>query len=400
MARCDALAQCSEAPGSLTRVFLSAESRAANRLVTEWMAQAGMQARVDAIGNVRGRYGAAGGPALVLGSHLDTVRDAGRYDGALGVIAAIECVQALAVSGTRLPFAVEVVGFGDEEGARFGTTLLGSRALAGTFDPAMLACRDASGASLAEAMRANGLDPERIGEAAMRREDVLAYAELHIEQGPVLENEALPVGVVSAISGFTRLEVSLAGSAGHAGTVPMHLRRDALAAAAECVSATEAIARAEPKLVATVGRLDARPGAINVIAGEARFSVDVRSPEDPVREAAVGEIHRGIREIAARRGLRAEVRELQSQRAATCARWLMAQFAEAIRAEGLPVRALASGAGHDALAMSAIADIGMLFVRCKGGVSHHPDESVSVQDAEIAARVFTRFVRGFKPRPE
>lgn len=399
MERCDALARCSETPGALTRVFLSEPSRAANRLVLDWMEQAGMQARVDAIGNVRGRFGPADGPALVLGSHLDTVRDAGRYDGALGVIAAIECVQALAESGARLPFAVEVIGFGDEEGVRFGTTLLGSRALAGTFDAALLARRDACGTSLAEAMRANGLDPERIAESAMRKEDVLAYAELHIEQGPVLESEGLAVGVVSAISGFTRLEAHLCGSAGHAGTVPMALRRDALAGAAECVGVIEAIAAAEPRLVATVGRLEVRPGAINVIAGEASFSVDVRSAEDLVREAAVGEILRRIREIAARRGLRAELRELQSQRAVACAPWLMAQFADAIRGEGLPVRALASGAGHDGLAMSAIADIGMLFVRCKGGVSHHPAESVCMHDAEIAAGVLARFVSDFRLRP-
>ena len=288
MQRCDALARHSELPGGLTRVFLSPESRAAGEAVLGWMREAGMQARLDAIGNVVGRYeGArAGLPCLMLGSHLDTVRDAGRYDGMLGVVSAIECVHVLNTAGRRLPFSVEVVGFGDEEGVRFGTTLLGSRALAGTLDPKVLETRDAAGKSIAEALRDFGLDPCFIPDIKKQAHEVLAYAELHIEQGPVLEAERLPVGVVSAINGFTRLRVTLRGEAGHAGTVPMHLRRDALAAAAECVLAVEKISKAHRELVGTVGRIEARPGAINVIPGEVQFTVDVRSPEDHLRRRA------------------------------------------------------------------------------------------------------------------
>src|SRR5215208_6144168 len=262
MERCEALARHSELPGGLTRVFLSPEQRAATDKVLAWMREAGMQAKLDAIGNAAGRYegNRPGLPCLMLGSHLDTVRDAGKYDGMLGVISAIECVHALNAAGRRLPFAIEVIGFGDEEGVRFGTTLLGSRAVAGIFDLAALKARDAQGKTMAEALREFGLDAGGIPQLARNKGDVLAYAELHIEQGPVLESEGLPVGVVTAINGFSRLRVTLRGAAGHAGTVPMKLRRDALAATAECVLAVERIARGHPELVGTVGRLEAKPG--------------------------------------------------------------------------------------------------------------------------------------------
>ena len=224
MQRCDALARHSELPGGLTRVFLSRENRAANELVLGWMREAGMQASVDAIGNVVGRYEGQQPPCLMLGSHLDTVRDAGRYDGMLGVVSAIECVAALNERRQRLAFAIEVVGFGDEEGVRFATTMLGSRAIAGALDPAVLKTTDAAGVSIEEALRAFGLDPAGMRDVARKKGSVAAYAELHIEQGPVLEAEGLPVGVVTAINGFSRLRVTLQGEAGHAGTVPMNIR--------------------------------------------------------------------------------------------------------------------------------------------------------------------------------
>jgi len=257
--RCEALARHSELPGGLTRVFLSPQARAASDAVLGWMREAGMHAQLDAIGNAAGRYEGdrPGLACLMLGSHLDTVRDAGRYDGMLGVISAIECVHLLHAKNRRLPFAIEVIGFGDEEGVRFGTTLLGSRAVAGIFDSKVLAAVDAGGQTMAQALSGFGLDPASIPAVARKKGDVLAYAELHIEQGPVLESEGLPVGVVTAINGFSRLRVALRGAAGHAGTVPMGLRRDALAGAAECVLATERIARGHAELVATVGRIEA-----------------------------------------------------------------------------------------------------------------------------------------------
>jgi allantoate deiminase len=400
MQRCDALARESELPGGLTRVYLSPESRAANELVLGWMREAGMQAHIDPIGNVVGRYegDASGRPALVLGSHLDTVRDAGRYDGMLGVVTAIECVAALAEKRKRLPFAIDIVGFGDEEGVRFGTTMLGSRALAGTLDPAALDARDARGVTVREALRAFGLDPGATNSVARRKADVLAYVELHIEQGPVLEAEALPVGVVSAINGFSRLRATLRGTAGHAGTVPMRLRRDALAAAAECVLAIERIARGDPDLVGTVGRIEAKPGAINVIPGEVDFTIDIRAPRDELRSRAVAGARSEVQAIAARRSLGCEIAPIQELGVTRCAPWLMQQLARAVAAQGVRVLELPSGAGHDGQAMSALTDVAMLFVRCKDGISHNPAEAISAEDAGMAARALLHFIEHFELR--
>ncbi len=399
MQRCEALARHSELAGGLTRVFLSPEGRAAGEAVLGWMREAGMQASLDAMGNAVGRYEGerTGLPCLMLGSHLDTVRDAGKYDGMLGVISAIECVDALDKQKKKLPFAIEVVGFGDEEGVRFGTTLLGSRAIAGTLAPELLETKDASGTSIADAMRAFGLNPNSMGKAKRSKGSVLAYTELHIEQGPVLEAEGLPVGVVSAINGFSRLRVSLRGEAGHAGTVPMALRRDALAAAAECVVMVERIARNIPELVGTVGRIEAKPGAINVIPGEAQFTVDLRAPEDPVRQRALADVKSEIGRIARERKMEANIESLQDFGSSACAPWLMRQLERAVEARGVRVRRLPSGAGHDGMAIKAIADIAMLFVRCKGGVSHNPAESISEEDAAIGAAVLFDFIHEFRP---
>ena len=400
MQRCDALARLSELPGGLTRVYLSPEQRAANDLVLGWMREAGMRARLDAIGNVVGRHEGErpGLPCLMLGSHLDTVRDAGKYDGMLGVVTAIECVADLAARGKRLPFAIEVIGFADEEGVRFGSTLLGSRAAAGTFRQETLDAADKDGVSLREALRGFGLDPARIGEAARRREDVLAYAELHIEQGPVLEAEGLAVGVVTAINGATRLAIEIEGCAGHAGTVPMTLRQDALAAAAECVLAIERRCGSVAELVGTVGRLETLPGAVNVIPGTARFTIDIRSPRDGDRVAAVEEVCAELRSIAKRRGVMLKATKTHEGGVAGCAPWLMQQIGAAIAAEGTAVRELPSGAGHDGMAMIELCDIGMLFVRCEKGISHNPAEAISAEDVATAARVFLRFIENFQPK--
>ena len=401
MQRCEALARHSELPGGLTRVFLSPENRAANELVLGWMREAGMQAKLDAIGNVAGRYEGArpGLPCLMLGSHLDTVRDAGRYDGMLGVVSGIECVHSLNERKRRLPFAIEVVGFGDEEGVRFGTTLLGSRAVAGIFDAKVLQAKDAGGKTMAEAMREFGLNPDKISEAKKSKAEVLAYAELHIEQGPVLEAEGLPVGVVTAINGFTRLRATLRGEAGHAGTVPMRLRRDALAGAAECVLAVERIASAHPDLVGTVGRIEAKPGAINVVPGEVQFTIDVRAPADGMRHEAVEAVRQAVADTAQKRRLECWIESLQEFGSSVCAEWLMTQMDRAVSAEGLKVRRLPSGAGHDGMAIRSIADIAMLFVRCKGGISHNPAEAITQEDAGIGAKVLLNFIEGFRAVP-
>jgi len=397
VAHAQALARCSEQADGLTRIYLSKEHRAANELALGWMREAGMAARVDAAGNAVGRYEAdrPAQPCLMLGSHLDTVRDAGKYDGMLGVITAIECVRSLNARGKRFPFAVEIVGFGDEEGVRFNATLIGSRAVAGTFRTEVLDSVDRDGISMRDAMRDFGLDPERIGEAARRRKDVLAYAELHIEQGPVLEAEELPVGVVTAISGANRYAVEIDGMAGHAGTVPMQLREDAMAAAAECVLAVERRAGAEPELVGTVGKLECLPGAVNVVPGKVKFTIDLRSPSDSSRLAAAADLVREMQAICERRGVQVKIAKTHEGRTAPCADWLQVQIGEAIAAEGLPVRRLPSGAGHDGMAMIDLVDIGMVFVRCEKGISHNPAEAITPADAEIGARVLLRFIEHF-----
>ena len=396
--RCDALARCSEAQDKLTRVYLSTEMRAANELVQGWMREAGMAVHIDAIGNVCGRYQGAtpGLPALLLGSHLDTVRDAGKYDGMLGVVSAIECVAVLHAQGKRPPFAIEIIGFADEEGVRFGSTLIGSRAVAGTFKAETLDAADASRVTLRDALREYGLDPDRVNEAARRRDDVLAFVELHIEQGPVLESLDLPVGVVTAINGATRFQIEIEGVAGHAGTVPMHLRHDALTAAAECVLAIEQRCRTEADLVGTVGKLETLPGAINVIPGKVRFTLDVRAPADAQRRKAAEDITNALRAICDKREVKLSMTILHENTIAGCAPWLMQQLDTAVAGAGIQVHRLPSGAGHDGMAMQALCDIGMLFVRCKAGISHNPAESVTAQDVEAGARVLLSFIENFQ----
>ena len=399
--RINALATISQDPGNLTRIFLTSEHRAAAELIMGWMREAGMNAHLDAIGNVCGRYEGERPrlPCLMLGSHYDTVRDAGKWDGPLGLITAISCVGDLNRRGRRLPFAIEVAGFADEEGVRFASTLLGSRAVAGTFNESVLATRDSTGKSMREALIEFGLDPDHIGAAARVRGELLAYIELHIEQGPVLEAENLPIGVVTAIAGANRLAARLTGVAGHAGTVPMALRRDALTGAAECISAIEELCRSDDAgLVGTVGYIHATPGATNVIPGQAHFTMDIRAPTDNHRKRAVSEIVRQIEAIARRRKLELQIDVTHENRTVPCAPWLREQVAAAVAAEGYSVFELPSGAGHDGMAIVDIADVAMIFVRCRGGISHHPDEHVDLADADAGARVLLRLIETFRPQ--
>jgi allantoate deiminase len=375
VARCRELAAVSEEPGHLTRRFATPAMARANALVGEWMAAAGLEVRVDAAGNLVGHLAGSdpGAGTLLLGSHLDTVRDAGGFDGPLGVLTAVACVERLRADGIALPFAIDVLGFSDEEGLRYGTAYLGSRAVAGTFDPALLELRDGDGVTLADALRAFGGAPDEVASAARAGERLLGYLEVHIEQGPVLEERDVPVGVVTAIAGATRAELEFSGRAGHAGTVPMDLRRDAACAAAEWVLVVEAAARREPGLVATVGRLEARPGAPNVVPGAAVASLDVRHADDGVRAAAVAALRAQAERIGAARGVAVAWREVMSAPAVAADAALGEALAAAIDARGLPVVRLPSGAGHDGVALSALTGVAMLFVRCAGGISHHPD---------------------------
>ena len=397
--RCRELAAVSEEEGRLTRRFATPAMARANALVGDWMAAAGMTVRTDAAGNLVGRLEgddpAAG--TLLLGSHLDTVRDAGAFDGPLGVLAAVACVERLRAEGVALPFALEVLGFSDEEGLRYGTAYLGSRAVAGSFEPALLDLVDDTGVALGDALRAFGGAPEEVGGASRRGERLLGYCEVHIEQGPVLEGRDVPVGVVNAIAGATRAELDFAGRAGHAGTVPMDARHDAACAAAEWVLAVEAAARAEPGLVATVGRLEARPGAANVVPGGAVASLDVRHADDAVREAAVTALRAEAQRIGAARGVEVAWREVMSAPAVAADGALTASLSAAVAERGLPVVTLASGAGHDGVALAELTGVAMLFVRCAGGISHHPDESVEEADVAVALDVLYAFVRGLAP---
>lgn len=397
-ARLDALAAITESETGLTRTAFTPQHRRANTMVGNWMTAAGMEVRTDAIGNVIGRYEGAepGARAVLLGSHLDTVRDAGRFDGMAGVVCAVACVDALHRAGERLPHAIEVAGFCDEEGTRFGATMLGSRALAGRFDMAALRLPDDHGMPMREAMRLFGLDAARLDEARRDPAEFLGYLELHIEQGPVLEHMGLPVGVVTAISGATRLAVEVVGTAGHAGTVPMEGRSDALVVAAECVLAVERICAATGSVVGTVGRLEVLPGAVNVIPGRVRFTVDVRSPVDAHRDAAVEEITQAIRRAARNHGTTSEAVVTHTARAAPCDPRLVAQIGEAVAAAGIQVHRLASGAGHDAMVIGEIMPIGMIFVRCRGGISHNPAEFASEADLALGAEVLLRVLRAFR----
>ncbi len=380
MRRCVELSSITDEPGRLTRTFASPAMRRANKLVASWMRDAGLQVREDAAFNLIGRLPGTDRRAktFLLGSHLDTVRDAGKYDGPLGVLTAIAAVQLLRERGAKLPFNLEVVGFSDEEGVRYQTPYLGSRALAGTLTAADLA-------HIAE---------KQILKARRPRGEFLGYAEVHIEQGPVLEQHNLPVAIVTAIAGQSRLRVEFHGVAGHAGTVPMTLRHDALAGAAELVLAAEHCGA-----LATVGQISAAPGASNVIPGHTTLTLDVRDPNDSRRLAAVRSLRAKAQAIAKRRGLKLTWKPVQQTAAVQCDKTLTQIFSRCVAHRGLAVLKLPSGAGHDAAALAAICPVAMLFVRCKGGVSHNPAESVKTADVRVAVEVLVDFILQLARQP-
>jgi allantoate deiminase len=384
------LGEISEEPDRLTRRVATPPLARAGDVVAGWMEEAGMTSRRDWVGNVVGRYGAGRRP-LVLGSHLDTVPNAGTFDGPLGIVAALAVVERLAAGGPQPSCPVEVVAFADEEGSRFGTSFLGSAAYVGAFDSAWLDLVDGEGISLRDAILAAGGDPGAA--VAARPPDLAGSLEVHIEQGPVLEREGLPVGVVTAIAGQTRARIVLTGEAGHAGTLPMDARHDALAAAAEVVLEVERRARAEAGLVATVGSLALSPNVGNVVPGEVRMLLDVRHADDGVRRRATEEMRAQAEEVVKRRGVHADWTTRYDTPAVVLDGTLRARLAGGVRARGLAVRELASGAGHDAVVLSRVCPAAMLFVRCAGGISHDPRESVSEEDVAAALDVVEHAVR-------
>ncbi len=397
VARCDLLgsAPYSDLPDRLFRAYLTPAHAAAIKALSGWMAEAGLATRTDAAGNLIGRFEGRepDAAAILIGSHIDSVRDGGRYDGPLGIMLGIECIDRLRREGRRLAYAVEVIAFGDEEGSRFPAPMLTSRAVAGTLAAGMLDIADAGGTTLANALAERGLDIDRFGQAARTAETVRAYVEAHIEQGPALEAAGLPVATVTGIAAQRRYRVTVVGLAGHAGTSPMPLRRDALAAAAEMVLAIERIGSEKPDdLVATVGSLDVAPGAPNVVPGGVTFTVDVRAGVGAIRDAAAASIAAAIDRIAEKRGVAATVTLTHDMAASPCDPALVDLMDEAIAESGLPPRRLVSGAGHDAMVMAALCPTAMLFIRCTGGISHNPAEAVEAADVEPALEVLCRFV--------
>jgi allantoate deiminase len=393
----DRLATCTEAAGDITRLFLTPEHAQAVSMVRSWMQEAGLKTSLDASATLVGTRPSdtPGMPKLLIGSHIDTVRRAGRYDGCLGVIMGIALAAHL--RHANLPYALEIRAFGDEEGVRFPVTLTGAHASAGSFNPAWLNATDAAGISLGAALTEFGTDTTSLVSGSCTARNAFAYLEIHIEQGPVLETANLPVGVVTAINGASRWELEITGHAGHAGTVPMAHRRDALVAASGMVLAARRIAMEHPNVVATIGRLAVSPNAANVIPGQCIFTLDLRAPLDAARAAAEQEILAAFRKIADENAVALSATRRHTAPATACDPRLQSCLAAAVAATGLPVLHLPSGAGHDAMAIASLCPIGMLFVRCAGGISHHPDESVTVQDVATALDVMHHTLHHLDP---
>jgi allantoate deiminase len=389
IAECLRLAQFTEEPGRITRRFLTEPMRGVHDRLRERMTELGMSVTVDAVGNMRGLWQPEGASRkrLVIGSHVDTVPDAGAYDGVLGVCLGLELVQ----NAKQRELAIEVIAFSEEEGVRFGVPFIGSRAVAGRFDPSLLSLKDADGITLESVIRNYGLDPEKITDAVLDA-NVAAMLEIHIEQGPVLEAENLSVAAVSSIVGQTRMSLRFAGHANHAGTTPMYLRCDALAGAAEWIAAVERLANETDGLIATVGKIEVEPNAGNVIPGVATVSLDLRRSTDSTRAAALEMLLARANEIARRRSLRLESKRLMDQPAVPMDQRLTALLVEAMKANNLPPRRMPSGAGHDAMVMAARVPTTMLFLRSPGGISHHPDEAVREEDVENALSVSSGFL--------
>ena len=394
------LAAISSEPQRLVRLYLSPEHRQAADLIGSWMREAGMSVTEDALGTVRGHWRPELKKRLLIGSHIDTVIDAGRYDGPLGVVAGILAVRELAARHVDLPFGIDVLAFGDEEGSRFRTTLAGSSASAGVFDRSSLAFPDRNGVSLADAISVYGQSVDDIPAAAYDPSDVVGYVEVHIEQGPVLEAQSLPLGVVTGIVGQSRMRVVVLGEAGHAGTVPMHMRQDALVGAAELILLIEqtALENQDDGMVATVGRIEASPGATNVIPGRVGFSLEFRSSSDAKRKGAIEQIKADAQRIGVKRRLEFAFEPFHETNTTACTPALQDLMADAIESLGYRSIRLPSGAGHDAQVMAKLCPMAMLFVRCKDGISHNPAEFASEPDMGLAVKALARFVETLAAR--
>jgi allantoate deiminase len=398
IAECRTIAAMSEEPGRTTRRFLTPPMHDVHAFLRVRMEAVGMSVAVDAVGNLRGLWqpAIAGSQRILLGSHIDTVPNAGAFDGVLGVTLALEWVSI--AQELALPLVIEVIAFSEEEGVRYGVPYFGSRAVAGRFDKALLNLTDPEGITVESAVRSFGLNPDFIDEAAVS-DGAACFIEIHIEQGPLLEAESLRVAAVTSIVGQSRLSLTFTGHANHAGTTPMHLRRDALAAAAEWIGAVEAIAQQTPGLAATVGRINVEPNVGNVVPGVAQVSLDARHAHDATRVSVVELLVTRAREIASRRGLNLDRDDRLDQPAVPMDERLTAYLVSAIEAAGYAPKSMPSGAGHDAMVMATRLPTAMLFLRSPGGISHHPDEAVLEEDVEAALHVGREFLRHLASDP-
>ena len=393
--RLEQAAQFSRPGPGVTRLFLSAEHKQVAALICDWMKQAGLEPEIDAAGNIVGRDEKArnGAPTLIMGSHQDSVVSGGKYDGMLGVALPIAVIEGLHNRNIDLPFGIEIVAFGDEEGTRFQSTLVGSRALAGTFDPAALDATDDPGISVRSALKEFGCDPENIPALKRSRQNTLGFLEVHIEQGPILEAQNLPVGIVTALTGIERHRVLIKGKASHAGTTPMDKRHDALLAAADIVHKVNQVCCETDGMVGVVGKLEVSPNAVNVIPDSVDLTIELRAPERAVRVNGRGAILSALGNIAQNRAVAISADQTYEAEGVPCAGWMMNGLEAAITEHNIRPLRLFSGAGHDGLAMHDLCDIGMLFVRCKDGLSHHPNEAITAEDTGIAAKVLATYLQ-------
>ena len=391
------LAELSESSSGITRQFLSPQHREANTLVGSWMEMVGMRVLEDSIGNIIGRYEGteADLPAVMIGSHLDTVVNAGKFDGILGVVSAIQSISTLYREKKRYRFPIEVIGFADEEGTRFQSTYLGSKAVAGTFDFTTLSRTDINGISMQDALLSFGLDPDKIQNASRKARGISAYIELHIEQGPVLEEEDIPAGIVTEIAGAVRFQVTVKGTAGHAGTVPINLRKDALVSACECVLSVEEIASKYPKTVGTVGQISVTPGASNVIPGKTVFTIDLRAANNKVRHKVEHELIFKMKSLCRKRKTKISIKKVHEASSVTCSPRIIKKLQNAFTKSKYRPYCLPSGAGHDAAAMADLTDVGMIFIRCKNGISHNPAEYVSEPDMQAGLDILLQFLNAY-----
>ena len=397
ISRCRELAQISDVPGQTTRMFLSRATHGAHALLLSWMMRAGLQTRTDDVGNLRGvRAGASpDAPTLLLFSHIDTVPNAGAFDGPLGVLLALTAIEEL--GEIPLPFAIELIAFSEEEGVRFGFPFASSLAATGQLTDEHLSKTDRDGVSLAQAIRDFGLTPETLAHTAALPAKVFAALEVHIEQGPVLEARNLPLAVVTAIAGQSRLRLTFTGKANHAGTTPMPMRQDALAAAAGWITQVERFALEHQQLVATVGKLEIEPNATNVIAGTVHAHLDVRHPSDESRHAAVGILLTRAQHAAECRGVQVTATTLHEQRSVAMDNALTEHLTAAAKLAGYDALQMYSGAGHDSMILAPHVPTTMLFVRSPGGLSHHPGESVKEADIRAALATVLQFIHTLQP---